>query len=679
MKFHRFIIFFSTFLLFGAWFEVAKSQTVTISPVIQKDNGVEYYLHTVQRGETLYRISKTYQVSVDDIVKMNPSVQSGLKPLQELKIPKKNATDLKPDTSKPGSYIYHIVRQGETPESIGLIYDISNKKLLGFNEGVILPLQKDQILKIPVDYADDQKVENQPPPSRPKFHVVKPKETLFGISRLYGLSIIDLLSANPKAEQKLQVGDTLTIETQEAVNSETHTNSHTVEHDKHIVKKKETWYGISKQYGLSVSELQELNEGITTLSPGLELVINKKSIVKTPEEVPEKITQNNSQADLITIQSQTFDEKPKTKDSTSAVFKVALLIPLDLDKQPDTLVTEDNEAEKILQQQFRFLPFYEGLRIAADSLARLGVKIELTTYDVPKDSDKLSQLLKSSSLKESDIIIGLVYANDFNKLAQFAANHQIPLLNPLTKRRESVKDNPWVVKMQNDETSRLSSIAEYLKTSNKKHDFIISRQNKYQLGAESKDISNMLNSLRTSNPKLVGRVDIIIDSIDRLKTLINKAENPIVFSLAENPAYVMDYLRKLSSGKEISTLDAMFGLPDWDQMEKLETMHLEELNVIMPRAFHARYRHYTLDGFLADYQNRFAQDPVEMSFMGFDALWVAGQAFRSHKGLIEYLKGNSVEGILAKYHFSSVEGQGLENTFWNLYKIENYNIKVVNR
>jgi hypothetical protein len=57
------------------------------STVIEKINGKDYYIHTVKRGQTLYMISKAYNVEVDDIIRENPEVKEGLKSEQKLKIP----------------------------------------------------------------------------------------------------------------------------------------------------------------------------------------------------------------------------------------------------------------------------------------------------------------------------------------------------------------------------------------------------------------------------------------------------------------------------------------------------------------------------------------------------------------------------------------------------------------
>ena len=49
--------------------------------------GTKYFVHTVKKGETLYSISKAYEVSEAEIKQHNPSVADGLKIEQTIRIP----------------------------------------------------------------------------------------------------------------------------------------------------------------------------------------------------------------------------------------------------------------------------------------------------------------------------------------------------------------------------------------------------------------------------------------------------------------------------------------------------------------------------------------------------------------------------------------------------------------
>ncbi|HVA98022.1 MAG TPA: LysM domain-containing protein, partial [Bacteroidia bacterium] len=43
-------------------------------------NGKKYFLHIVQQGESLYAISKAYQVQIKDIIAANPNAIDGINP-----------------------------------------------------------------------------------------------------------------------------------------------------------------------------------------------------------------------------------------------------------------------------------------------------------------------------------------------------------------------------------------------------------------------------------------------------------------------------------------------------------------------------------------------------------------------------------------------------------------------
>lgn len=56
-------------------------------PNLHIGKDANYILYTVQQGETLYSISKRYNASIDEIVKLNPDVVNGLQTGSQLRIP----------------------------------------------------------------------------------------------------------------------------------------------------------------------------------------------------------------------------------------------------------------------------------------------------------------------------------------------------------------------------------------------------------------------------------------------------------------------------------------------------------------------------------------------------------------------------------------------------------------
>jgi LysM repeat protein len=100
-------------------------------------DGKKFYLHTVEAGQTLYAISKAYEVTVNDIVKENPDAIDGIKPGQVLRIPFAGKKDKdRNKNNQEGAYYYHKVQPGETFFSITQKFRIKEEELLKLNPGL---------------------------------------------------------------------------------------------------------------------------------------------------------------------------------------------------------------------------------------------------------------------------------------------------------------------------------------------------------------------------------------------------------------------------------------------------------------------------------------------------------------------------------------------------------------
>ena len=94
---------------------------VTPSTTIEVIEGKRFYRHTVQQGETMFSISRAYNVSQQDILLHNPDAVEVLSIGQELKIP------------VPIVYEIHTVNRGETVFSISRLYNANINEILEVN------------------------------------------------------------------------------------------------------------------------------------------------------------------------------------------------------------------------------------------------------------------------------------------------------------------------------------------------------------------------------------------------------------------------------------------------------------------------------------------------------------------------------------------------------------------
>ena len=91
-------------------------------------DGQAYVIHEIDPGETLYSISKRYNASMNAIADANPRVKNGLEDGMIIRVPYK--APVNNDVAKR----VHVVSQGETLYSISKIYDISVVQIMEWND-----------------------------------------------------------------------------------------------------------------------------------------------------------------------------------------------------------------------------------------------------------------------------------------------------------------------------------------------------------------------------------------------------------------------------------------------------------------------------------------------------------------------------------------------------------------
>lgn len=190
-----------------------------INAVAQENQS--YFLHTIEKGQSLYSIASMYGVSQSDIIRLNPGSDEKIFIGHTLRIPR-NAANVQKET-------YHTIKTGETLYRLTVKYNVSAKAICDANPGlsaenfrigqvICIPSTTEAETIAPAEIQNNTSVANNnipgPVESRCRdMHKVKRKETIFSISREYGISEAELIAANPelKGENKIKKGTFLCI------------------------------------------------------------------------------------------------------------------------------------------------------------------------------------------------------------------------------------------------------------------------------------------------------------------------------------------------------------------------------------------------------------------------------------------------------------------------------------
>lgn len=223
---------FKRFIAAGLIFTTLSGAAVELlpvdkSPVIVFINGKKYYVHTVKSGDTLYSIAKAYEVGEDAIRDSNPGVADGLRIDQTVKIPVPESAILKAKAEKKRKkdYITHKVKAGQTLYAIARDYNISvatlrednpsvNPQALSVGEtlwirrAAIGSSTEQQAQAEIAEYTDN--LNKATDDDGFDHHVVKPGETIYSLSRRYGITEAEFAQLND-VSQGLKAGAIIRI------------------------------------------------------------------------------------------------------------------------------------------------------------------------------------------------------------------------------------------------------------------------------------------------------------------------------------------------------------------------------------------------------------------------------------------------------------------------------------
>ncbi|ATA68875.1 peptidoglycan-binding protein LysM [Capnocytophaga cynodegmi] len=391
----------------------------------------------------------------------------------------------------------HNVKENEDIESIAKTYRVSPSDIIKKNPELKNGLKKDMVIYIPsgkVKYYSTQK------PLGYKSHTVAPKETFFGLSQKYNISIDDLKRYNFDLYNRgLLEGETISIPIFEKASQMIQKGIQGQK--KYVVKPQETIWRISKNHNISQEELERMNPGVTaenlregqeiwvpaseTHTPSLpkstnnqDLVlysvekaegfyslerkfgISEAEIIKLNPElkdglksdsqiwIPKANFERYKQGEILTMESQLFEDSTQKIFSISSaenVKEISFILPFrisDIVGEADKMATlkgrlSDNRVTPIATD------FYSGALIAIDSLQKKGYKFRVNVFDSEKTEKEIQRMALNENIQKSQVIIGPFSAKSFNAISASISNPNVAILAPLSNKNIELKPNVY--------------------------------------------------------------------------------------------------------------------------------------------------------------------------------------------------------------------------------------------
>lgn len=502
-------------------------------------------------------------------------------------------------------------------------------------------------------------------------HTVEEGQTLYNISKLYTVTVNEIVSENPETIDGIKIKQQLKIPFNKSSSSNIATKQDSGNEILHKIEKGETLYSLSKQYGIPISSIEDSNP---TIKDGFKT----GSFIKIPKTtVPIAFPKDESEKEKAVI-------APKTKIENFVVEKkekyhIALLLPF------NTESTELIDVELIAKDQMRFpsqtqiaLEFYQGILMALDSLSKEDFHAQLFVYDVDeKDSLAIPLILKKPELKLMDLIIGPLYGSSFIEVSKFAKEHEINIVSPFTQQNKILFNNPFVSKVTPTGIAQLEEMAAFVARKYKNENIILLNSNNLK---EASSVSAIKGKITAELKKVsMGKVDTLkeVKSSTALIGLLSTNKNNVIILPSNSQVYVTDVISKLhlQSGKYNIQL---FGMPSWRSFDNLDLDYLDTLHFHYFTPSYINYENVSTIEFIKKYRSNYYSDPEMYVFQGFDigmfyftALKKYGRSFQQK--LPEY----SYEGMQTSFRFHQlVDDAGYENKYTTILKYSSYKLSI---
>ncbi|MDI1256043.1 MAG: LysM peptidoglycan-binding domain-containing protein [Flavobacterium sp.] len=347
----------------------ASKEKTEVKTAPKKETASAEQIHVVAAKETLYGLSKTYNVTVEALQKANPGIENGLQVGATIKIPsngkgEKTASKDKKDSKKKPDPIFHTVEAKETKYSIAKQYNTTVEAIDVLNPEVKNGLQIGFRLKIiqgepkteTIVTAEDTPVVIKPIVKKAEFvdYEVKPKETLYSLTKKTGLSQEELAKINPELKDGLKDGMTIKLPA-------------------------------------NITLVENAEKEVVGLAKTIKLQGEKKQLVLL---LPFNISK---------IEGDTLN-------STAARLKTDKFLNMTLDFYSGALMAIDS----------------------AKTL-NLNIDIKILDSQETKNSSGVASLIQNNNLQKADVIIGPFYQANVEKTAELLGKTKVPVISPLSK------------------------------------------------------------------------------------------------------------------------------------------------------------------------------------------------------------------------------------------------------
>ena len=361
-------------------------------------------------------------------------------------------------------------------------------------------------------------------------------------------------------------------------------------------------------------------------------------------------------------------EKPKVVEGKSSV--VSLILPLGLDK----LAPGQNYSSADLKKANMSVEYYQGFKLALDSVAGQGANFKLQVYD-SKDDAAIHSLGLNPQVKNGDLIVGPIFPEDIRLFAAMFQYSRKPLVSPLSPASPTLFNNQNLVTMTPPLEYHARGAATYIASRLKPKKVYILTSGFSDEKLYTAPFKRTIDSLGKRKIQVVPFTVVRGNLTPLVAQLNNKVDN-IFLVPSTKQAFLMVTLKSLDTLSRKFPV-TVFGHPNWEKFAFLKAPLLQRLKTHITSTDKVDYKSPETNNFIRLYRKTFRADPTDFAIKGFDEGLYFGQLLARDDDSYRRVEQNDFTGIHNSFHFEKRPGQGWINTHVDILRYENFELKPV--
>lgn len=309
------------------------------------------------------------------------------------------------------------------------------------------------------------------------------------------------------------------------------------------------------------------------------------------------------------------------------VYKIAVFAPVYV----DSAFTEDGTYRLGSQILPRYmlpgLDFYNGIMLAVDSLRKEQAPIEVVFYDTKSVKGSISYALTDSTLSDVSLIIA-AFSNraEIKPLADFALEHEIPLISHTYPNDGGLTENPYFILINPTLKTHLEGIYRYLQRVYPTSNLTMFRRK----GAVEDMIQNGFSDIGRSTAGLPLKIKTVelTDSFTTSQVIsyLDSNKQNIILCGSLNEVFGSNLVKALSESRRYRSI--AIGMPTWDALRGVN----RNIEIIYTTPYHFIRTDKLGFNITSTYRDKFSGRPSDMVFKGFEAIYRFTKLLIKHEG-----------------------------------------------